>query len=116
MASEPVRLAATELALVSRQPVLTAPMRLPQQSPGAPLGVALVLRLEQQGQPGAWGIKQGPPGLVSAPPGAENPPIFPPAASTRWHGTINGTGFAAIAFPTSRAASGPAPSSFAIVP
>ena len=38
-------------------------------------------------------------------PGAENPPILPPAASTRWHGMISGTGFCAIACPTSRAAS-----------
>ena len=37
-------------------------------------------------------------------------------ASTLWQGMNNATGFFAMASPTSRAASGPAPSSFARVP
>jgi hypothetical protein len=35
--------------------------------------------------------------LATEPPGAENPPTLPPAASTRWHGIMSGTGFRAIA-------------------
>jgi hypothetical protein len=31
--------------------------------------------------------------LVVTPPAAENPPGLPPAASTRWHGTMIGNGF-----------------------
>jgi hypothetical protein len=50
------------------------------------------------------------PSFVEEPPGAEKPPILPPAARTRWHGMISAPGFFAIAWPTSRAASGPAPS------
>ena len=49
-------------------------------------------------------------------PGAEKPCTRLPAASTRWHGTISGMGLRAIACPTARAASGPAPSSFATAP
>jgi hypothetical protein len=44
--------------------------------------------------------------LAADPPGAEKPPILPPAAKTRWQGMISGTGFLAMAWPTSRAASG----------
>ena len=40
----------------------------------------------------------------------------PFAAVTRWQGMINGTGLAAIAWPTSRANSGPASSALAIAP
>jgi hypothetical protein len=54
--------------------------------------------------------------FAADPPGAENPPTLPPAANTRWHGMINGTGFLAMAWPTSRAASGPAPIYFAKPP
>ena len=54
--------------------------------------------------------------FVFEPPGAEKPPILPPAARTRWQGTIKGAGFLAIASPTSRAASRPAPTSFASAP
>ena len=32
--------------------------------------------------------------FATDPPGAEKPPTLPPAASTRWHGTISGIGFA----------------------
>ncbi len=35
--------------------------------------------------------------LECEPPGAENPPILPPAASARWHGMMRATGFFAIA-------------------
>jgi len=38
------------------------------------------------------------------PPGAENPPARPPAASTRWQGTMIGIGFCPSARPTARAA------------
>src|SRR5215471_20885121 len=51
--------------------------------------------------------------LAAEPPGAEKPPTLPPAARTLWQGIISATGFFAMAWPTSRAASGPAPSSFA---
>src|SRR5215469_4368387 len=54
--------------------------------------------------------------LAAEPPGAEKPPTLPPAASTLWQGIISATGFFAMAWPTSRAASGPAPSSFEIAP
>jgi hypothetical protein len=40
--------------------------------------------------------------FAAEPPGAEKPPILPPAARTLWQGMIN-TGFLAIASPTSRA-------------
>ena len=54
--------------------------------------------------------------LAAEPPGAEKPPILPPAARTLWQGMISATGFLAMASPTSRAASGPASSSFANAP
>src|SRR5262249_31372556 len=41
--------------------------------------------------------------LVVTPPLAEKPPALPPAASTRWHGTMIGNGFRPSACPTSRA-------------
>src|SRR5262249_45073992 len=41
--------------------------------------------------------------LVVTPPLAEKPPALPPAASTRWHGTMTGNGFRPSACPTSRA-------------
>ena len=44
--------------------------------------------------------------LVSTPPSAEKPPLRPPAASTRWHGTMIGQGFWPSATPTARAAPG----------
>ena len=42
--------------------------------------------------------------LVSTPPSAEKPPVLPPAASTRWQGTMIGQGFWPSATPTARAA------------
>jgi hypothetical protein len=42
--------------------------------------------------------------LVRVPPGALNPPIVPPAASTRWQGITSGSGLRRIACPTARAA------------
>jgi hypothetical protein len=54
--------------------------------------------------------------FVLDPPGAEKPPILPPAASTRWQGMISGAGFLAIASPTSRAALRPAPTFVASAP
>ena len=53
--------------------------------------------------------------MAADPPGAENPPTLPPAARILWQGMISATGFFAMAWPTSRAASGPAPSSLAEV-
>src|ERR1700757_2605731 len=50
--------------------------------------------------------------LAADPPGAEKPPTLPPAARILWQGMISATGFFAMAWPTSRAASGPAPRSF----
>src|SRR5215472_12709274 len=44
--------------------------------------------------------------FVATPPWAEKPPILPPAASTRWHGTTIGNGFCPSAWPTARAAPG----------
>src|SRR6516162_7927272 len=38
--------------------------------------------------------------LAAEPPGAENPPTFPPAARTLWQGMISATGFFAMAWPT----------------
>jgi len=35
--------------------------------------------------------------LAAEPPGAEKPPILPPAANTLWQGMISATGFLAIA-------------------
>ena len=37
--------------------------------------------------------------LAAGPPGAENPPTFPPVARTLWQGMISATGFFAIAWP-----------------
>src|SRR5262249_56552709 len=45
--------------------------------------------------------------LVATPPGAEKPPVLPPAATTRWHGTMIGQGFCPIASPTPRASGSP---------
>jgi hypothetical protein len=42
--------------------------------------------------------------FVMTPPAAEKPPGLPPAASTRWHGTMIGNGLLPMACPTSRAA------------
>ena len=42
--------------------------------------------------------------FVATPPCAEKPPILPPAASTRWHGTTIGNGLRPSACPTARAA------------
>ena len=44
--------------------------------------------------------------FVVTPPRAEKPPSLPPAASTRWHGTMIANGFRPSACPTSRAAAG----------
>src|SRR2546427_744437 len=49
------------------------------------------------------------------PPGAENPPGAPPAASTRWHGTATRNGLRPSAWPTALDAPG-FPSSAAISP
>src|SRR5215510_4713786 len=46
--------------------------------------------------------------LAAEPPGAEKPPTLPPAARTLWQGIISATGFFAMDWPTSRAASDPA--------
>src|SRR5207244_1690463 len=45
--------------------------------------------------------------LVARPPCAENPPGLPPAAATRWQGMRIGTGFFAMARPTSNRGSSP---------
>src|SRR5205807_10195664 len=53
--------------------------------------------------------------FVAVPPWAEKPPILPPAATTRWHGTTIGSGLRPSAWPTARAAPA-APSRAAISP
>jgi len=44
--------------------------------------------------------------LVLAPPPAEKPPIFPPDATMRWHGTMTANGLRPSACPTDLAAPG----------
>ena len=83
---------------------------------GAALGGFTLLGASAAGGPVTTPSSSSIRALDTDPPGAEKPPILPPAAVTRWQGMISGTGFAAMACPTSRAYSGPAPSSRAMAP
>src|SRR5262249_45242027 len=75
------------------------------RSPSNNVGAAVVR--------GGWIVSSR--SLVVTPPLAEKPPALPPAASTRWHGTMSGNGFRPSACPTSRA-SPRSPSRAAISP
>lgn len=69
MGSEPNRLLATDLALQTDEPILTAPIELQPtraNDPAGPLGVLMMLRLPLGAAPPGLGVASGPPGLVGS--------------------------------------------------